>query len=137
MSIWPVIAAGEFSAISQGQPTVEDLELAEGKWSRFVERQIAKLPDGLRTPARYGLITRDTALFQGLARSVQYGDFVAKAILYEDLTRRQKVKKEEAIATVNEAFVNYNRLAGRGGNYQKRPFARSQYFQYYRGALSR
>ncbi len=60
MSIWPLIAAGEFSAISTGQMTVEDLALADGKWTNFVERQIAKLPDGLRTSVRYGLITRDT-----------------------------------------------------------------------------
>jgi hypothetical protein len=82
-----------------------------------VERQVNKLPDGIKTPVRYGLVTRDTALFQGLARSVQYGDFIAKAVLYDDLTKRQKVSKEEAIATVNEAFVNYNRLAGRGRQY--------------------
>ncbi len=85
MSIWPLIEAGEFSAISNGQVTAEDLALADGEWANWVERKVASLPDALRTPARYALVTRDTALFQGLARSVQYGDFVAKAILYDDL----------------------------------------------------
>ena len=119
MSIWPLIEAGEFSAISNGQVTAEDLALADGKWSNFVEKKINELPDGLRTPARYAFITRDTALYQGLARAVQYGDFVAKAILYDDLTKRKKVAKADAIATVNEAFVNYNRLAGRTRQYLK------------------
>lgn len=117
MSIWPLIEAGEFSAISSGQVTVEDLAIADGKWSGFIERKINALKEPLRTSLRYGLVTRDTSLFQGLARAVQYGDFVAKAVLYEDLTSRKKLGKEAAIAGVNEAFVNYNRLAGRSRQY--------------------
>lgn len=74
LSIWPLIEAGEFSAISSGQVTAEDLAIAEGKWTGWVERKVDGLPDPFRTPARYALVTRDTALFQGLARSVQYGE---------------------------------------------------------------
>jgi len=117
MSIWPLIEAGEFSAISDGQVTGEDLAIADGKWLGFIEDKVNRLKEPLRTPARYALITRDTALFKGLARAVQYGDFVAKAVLYEDLTKRKKVKTKDAIATVNEAFINYNRLAGRSRQY--------------------
>lgn len=117
MSIWPLIEAGEFSAISNGQVTAEDLAISEGKWVNFIDKKVASLPEPLRTPARYALVTRDTALFQGLARAVQYGDFVAKAVLYDDLVGRKKQKPAEAVATVNEAFVNYNRLAGRGRQY--------------------
>lgn len=117
MSIWPLIEAGEFSAISSGQVTAEDLAISNGKWANFIEKRVASLPEPIRTPARYALVTRDTALFQGLARAVQYGDFVAKAVLYDDLVSRKKQKPEEAIATLNEAFVNYNRLAGRTRQY--------------------
>jgi hypothetical protein len=117
MSIWPLIEAGEFSAISQGQVTAEDLAISDGTFMDWVEAKANGLKEPLRTPARYALVTRDTALFQGLARAVQYGDFVAKAVLYDDLTSRKKLDKKEAIATVNEAFVNYNRLAGRGRQY--------------------
>lgn len=104
LSIWPLIEAGEFSAISNGEVTAEDLALADGKWTNFVERKISELPDGIRTVARYALVTRDTALYQGLARSVQYGDFVAKAILYDDLKGRKKMVPVEAIAAEREAF---------------------------------
>lgn len=117
LTIWPLIEAGEFSAISNGNVTAEDLALADGKWTNFVERKVAALPDGIRTPVRYALVTRDTALFQGLARAVQYGDFVAKAILYDDLVHRKAKGREEAISTVSEAFVNYNRLTGRSRQY--------------------
>lgn len=117
MSIWPLIEAGEFSAISTGQVTAEDLALADGKWTDWIEQKAASLPGPFSTVARYALITRDTSLYQGLARSVQYGDFIAKAVLYDHLTSRKKVKSEEAIAQVSEAFVNYNRLAGRSRQY--------------------
>jgi hypothetical protein len=117
LSIWPLIQEGEFSAISNGHVTAEDLALADGKWTNFIEQKVASLPNGLRTPARYALVTRDTAMFQGLARAVQYGDFIAKAILYDDLTARKQMPKHDAVANVSEAFVNYNRLAGRGRQY--------------------
>ena len=117
MSIWPLIEAGEFSAISSGQVTAEDLALSDGRWSNFLEKKINSLDGPLREIARYGLVTRDTALFQGLARAVQYGDFVAKAVLYDDLVKRKKVDSKDAVAQVNEAFVNYNRSPGRSRQY--------------------
>jgi hypothetical protein len=119
MSIWPLIEAGEFSAISSGQVTAEDLAIVDGKWSNFIEKKVNELQEPFRTMARYGLVTKDTALFQGLARAVQYGDFVAKAVLYDDLTSRKKVPQKEAIAKVNEAFINYNRLSGRFRQYME------------------
>ncbi len=117
MSIYPLIQAGEFSAISDGGITQEDLALANGRWATFIENVAAKLPDGLNTVARNALITRDTALFHGLTRSVQYGDFIAKAIMYDHLTKNKKMNNTDAIGQLSEAFVNYNRQAGRVRNY--------------------
>ncbi|MBX3573182.1 MAG: hypothetical protein KF694_12600 [Mesorhizobium sp.] len=120
LSIWPLIDAGEFSAISNGQVTAEDLALADGKWTNWVERKINNLPNGLKTIARYGLVTRDTALYQGLARSVQYGDFVAKAILYDDLAIRKKMDRKEAIAAVSENLRSGPRRAASAGRSHRR-----------------
>ena len=117
LSIWPLIDAGEFSAISNGSVTVEDLAIANGQWGNWAERLAEKIPAGIRTPFKYGLVTRDTALFQGLARAVQYGDFLGKAILYDHLTKRKGLSKADALAKIGEEFVNYNRLAGRSRNY--------------------
>src|SRR5690606_12424734 len=55
----------------------------------------------------------DTALFQGLQKSVQYGDFIAKAVLYDDLVKRQGKTQAEALSRITEEFVNYDRLPGR------------------------
>lgn len=118
LSIWPLIEAGEFGAISDGVVTTEDLALADGRWGNYVEKLAQKIPEGpLKTVYRNAFITKNTALFQGLSRAVQYGDFIAKAVLYDDLTKRQKVSSEDAIRQVRNDFVNYNLLAGRDRQY--------------------
>jgi len=52
-------------------------------------------------------------LFRGLEKSVQYGDFISKAILYDHLTKKMGKTQAEALASVTEEFVNYDRLPGR------------------------
>ena len=117
LSIWPLIQAGEFSTIADVGMTNEDLELTSGKLGQYMEKMVNKLPESVRNAGRYALVTRDTALFQGLQKSVQYGDFVAKAVLFEDLTKRQNKTQAEALARITEEFVNYDRLPGRFRSY--------------------
>ncbi|QIG70535.1 virion RNA polymerase protein [Rhizobium phage RHph_N38] len=115
LSIWKLIEEGEFTAISQGGPTQEDLAIANGKYIDYVENLAKKLPGPAQTLGRYAMISKDTALFQVLARATQYGDFLAKGILYDHL--RKTMAHKEAVANVSEEFINYNRLAGRTRNY--------------------
>ncbi|QYW01922.1 DNA-directed RNA polymerase [Stenotrophomonas phage Piffle] len=117
LSIWPLIEAGEFTAISDVGLTTDDIDLASGKLHAYIEKKTDQLPDGLKTAGRYALITKDTALYQGLQKAIQYGDFVAKAILYDDLTKRQKRSPEYALGRITEEFVNYDRLPGRFRGY--------------------
>lgn len=117
LSIWPLIEAGEFSSISDVGVTHEELALTSGKLASYIEQQVDKLPAGVRTAGRYALITQDTALFQGLQRAVQYGDFLAKAVLFDELTQRKGLTEQQAMARITEEFVNYDRLAGRFRNY--------------------
>lgn len=117
LAIWPLIEAGEFSTIADVGMTAEDLEITSGRIGSYIESKVDKLPPGLKTAARYGLITRDTALFQGLQRSVQYGDFLAKAVLYDHLTQRKNVTKADALKRITEEFVNFERLPGRTRGY--------------------
>ena len=63
------------------------------------------------------VITKDTALFQGLNRAVQYGDFISKAVLYDHLTKEKGMSQEDTMRIISEEFVNYNRLSGRGRDY--------------------
>lgn len=113
MTIWPLIEAGEFSGISDAGITHEDTPLTSGRMQAYLESLVNKLPDGAKTLGRYALITKDTALYQGLQKSVEYGDFIAKAVLFEDLVQRRGLSKADALARITEEFVNYDRLSGR------------------------
>lgn len=117
MSIWPLIEAGEFSSISEGGITHDELALTQGRLTDYIEGLTEKLPNAIKTAGKYALITKDTALFKGLARAIEYGDFLAKAVLYDDLTIRQKLTHDQAIRGVTEEFINYDRLPGRSRGY--------------------
>lgn len=113
MSIWPLLEAGEFSTVADVGMTADDLEITSGRLSEWVEKKIEKLPPALQTAAKYGYVSRDTALFRGLQKAVQYGDFVSKAVLYDHLLENKGMTKEQALAQITEEFVNYDRLPGR------------------------
>lgn len=111
LSIWPLIAAGEFSSIA------EDLEkadnpLATGKWLEWIE---SKIPDSgiLRNPLRYAYLTSDTPIFKALQMSVNYGDFIAKAIHYDHMTKRKGQTSTAALTKITEEYVNYDKVRGR------------------------
>lgn len=113
MTIWPLIEAGEFSSISDAGLTRSEIQLTEGRLQAYVESLVSKLPGPIATMGRYAIITKDTSLFQGLQKAVEYGDFLAKAVLFDDLTQRQKKDRKYALGRISEEFVNYDRLSGR------------------------
>jgi hypothetical protein len=113
LAIYPLIQAGEFNQITEGL-TQDDLEMTKGRmWDR-VSKWADKLPPAVKTAGRYAVVAKDTALFDGLTRTVAYTDFVAKAVLYDHLTRVVKKTKAEALLAITNEFVNYDLLAGRG-----------------------
>lgn len=116
LSIYPLIQAGEFSAISDGKATAEEVELTSGRLQGYFERLVNKLPPTVRTAGRYAVITQDTALFKGMQTAMEYGDFLAKAVLYDHLMKRGQTK-EQALGHITEEFVNYDRLPGRVRGY--------------------
>lgn len=113
LSIWPLIEAGEFSAISDVNIDQDDVMLSEGRLHAYMEKLVNKLPGDTATIGKYALITKDTALFKGLERSVQYGDFLGKAIYYDYLTETSKLSKEDALGEISDEFVNYDISMGR------------------------
>jgi hypothetical protein len=117
MSIWPLLEAGELSAISTHGIDRGDIELTGGRLAAFIKAAIEKLPSSLQTAGRYALITKETALYQALAKSVEWGDFMAKAIMYDDLTKRKNLSRADAMGKVTEEFVNYDRMPGRFREY--------------------
>ena len=119
MSIWPLLEAGEFSSIADAGIGRDDILITEGKLHEYMDKLADKLPKSVRNAGRYALITKDTALFQGIQKTVEYSDFIAKAIIYDELTQRRGKTREEALGRVTEEFVNYDRLPGRFRGYME------------------
>lgn len=121
MSIAPLVKAGEFSTIAEDLDEA-DLAIREGRWGEFVREATDKLggrnvPGWAETGLKNVLITKDTALYKGLNRMVQYGDFISKAVLYDHLTGRKGMNEREALDEILEEFVQYNRLPGRSRDF--------------------
>lgn len=119
MSIWPLLEAGEFSSIADAGIGRDDILITEGKLHEYMDKLADKLPKSVRNAGRYALITKDTALFQGIQKTVEYSDFIAKAIIYDDLTQRKGKTRGEALGRVTEEFINYDRLPGRFRGYME------------------
>nr|DAE39455.1 MAG TPA: RNA polymerase [Bacteriophage sp.] len=119
MSIWPLLEAGEFSSIADAGIGRDDILITEGKIHEYMDKLADKLPKSVRNAGRYALITKDTALFQGIQKTVEYSDFIAKAIIYDELTQRKGKTREEALGRVTEEFINYDRLPGRFRGYME------------------
>jgi hypothetical protein len=117
LSIWPLIEAGEFSSVTEAGINHDDLLLSSGKLNQYLEKMVDKLPDSVKTAGRYAIVSQDTALFKGLQRAVQYGDFVAKAIMYDDLVKRKGKDAAYARGRITEEFINFDRAAGRTRTY--------------------
>ena len=119
LSIWPLLEAGEFSSIADAGIGRDDILITEGKIHEYIDKLADKLPKSVRNAGRYALITKDTALFQGIQKTVEYSDFIAKAIIYDELTQRKGKTREEALGRVTEEFINYDRLPGRFRGYME------------------
>lgn len=117
LSIWPLIEAGEFSTIADVGQTAEELGIGPNNIMDKLSQAVDQLPGGLREAAKVGYLARDTSLFQALQKSVQYSDFVMKAIYFDHLTKDQKMPSTAAKALVTEEFVNYDLLPGRNRAY--------------------
>ncbi len=112
LSIYPLIAAGEFNTIADLGITSDDGDITSGKMEGYFNKLIEDAPEGVKEAFRQGLIMKDTALFRGLEKTVLYGDFVAKAVLNDYLLSQGKTQKE-ALARVTDEFVNYDLQMGR------------------------
>lgn len=111
--IYPLIQQGEFSTIADVGLTTDELDLASGRITEYLDKAVNKLPGAVKQMGRYLLITEDTPIYRALDKSVQYGDFVAKVLLYKHLVKNDGLSEKEALGNVKEAFVDYDKYMGR------------------------
>lgn len=112
-----LIKAGEYNTIADIGDVNDDILLATGRFGEYLEKQIDKMPSVLKEAGRQIVLTKDTAIYRALEKGTQYGDFVAKAILYKHLKDKKQMKPKEALSKVRYEFVNYDMLPGRTREY--------------------
>ncbi|MBV7378519.1 hypothetical protein [Maritimibacter dapengensis] len=91
--------------------------IGQGKWVNWMQNQMERVPAQAGTLGRYAIVARDTALFKGMSRATMYGDFLAKAVMYDHIVKEEKKTHERAMEEITEEFVNYNLLPGRTRSY--------------------
>ena len=112
MSIWPVLQANEFSTISESL-TRADVALRQGSLFDWLEKQADKLPPLAGDLTKTAILAKDTELFKMMHHFMQYGDFIAKSMLYDHLLETQQKTPEDALDIISVEYVNYNRPSGR------------------------
>ena len=112
LSIWPLIQNGEFGLIAdlKNAKTDDDLDVPQAKMAEFIGKLTEKLPKSLLKAGNYALIGSDTPLYEGIQKTMEYGDFIMKALYYDHLMKRGV---PDALGKVSEEFVNFNRSQGR------------------------
>lgn len=119
LSIYPLIAAGELSNINDAGFIGESPEFADAPPKDFMERILKVTPEPVKAIGRHVIMAHDTNMYAFMQKSTVYGDFVAKAILYDHFMgykgrdMRKRMTQEEAIAKVSQEYVNYAQSAGR------------------------
>lgn len=112
--IAPLVNAGEYNTIAD--IGLQQDTLLPGKFGEYVTDQLEKMPKSVVSAGKYLLITKDTSLYKGLEKTVQYGDFVAKTIYYRHLLDKG-ISEAEALRKVRYEFVNYDTMSGRAREY--------------------
>lgn len=116
-TIKPLIEQGEMSTVADLGIKPDEVEISDGQLGQWFEEKLGELPEPLNTLSRTLAVTKDTTLYQALEKSVQYGDFVAKSILYDDLINRKGWTREAAMRRIKEEFVDYDKFRGRQRQY--------------------
>lgn len=117
--IHPLVEAGMFSNISSAAG-YEQQGLDKDFTFRNVFKQklgIEELMEdfdnsGIGRAVNNILISEGSDTFAFMEKSLDYGDFVAKFVLYDHLTKDKGLKSKEALSITLEEFVNYSMNRG-------------------------
>lgn len=113
-----LIQAGLLPTISTADTPNDKYDIGHN-FSTKLSNYLDKVPSGLGKVAKEAMLLKDSRAYQMLNKLNQYSDFMSKYSLYKQLTERQerKLTHEEALDIIQDEFVNYNLLPGRGRQY--------------------
>ena len=120
LSIYHLYERGEFGSIEDVGDASDLRSIAEGDFLSKIQEKVEQLPPLARDTVKNLYMTKDSAVFQFLQKSVEYGDFIAKALLFDKLSAEldkddpeYKMKLEAAYNQVKTEFVDYDLIQGR------------------------
>ena len=91
---------------------IEEVGLEEfgtsNKFTQFMEDKLKSVPEIIRDGINLLYLNERTTVFKTLNMATQYSDFVARYAQYH-LMVKSGIEKEQAVKTVRDAFVNYNK----------------------------
>lgn len=105
-----LIDAGLMPTIVEDMAADEDIYSYKNRLARKTDKFTSKLNPAVKAAAKFAYISPTTKLYQGLNRTTQLSDFVARYTLYHHVIDRKvnPMSKEEAIRFASDAFVNYD-----------------------------
>jgi hypothetical protein len=106
----PLVDAGLFQTIVEDVEQDNDPYSYKSRLVEFVDQKTQKIPESIKTGAKYLFMTQDTPLYKALNQATTMSDFLARYTLYQHLTTTAKKKQspQDALLTVSEVFVNYD-----------------------------
>lgn len=122
LSISKLLELKEFSSIANVGDIGRSINFSDGTLGDKILELVDQHTKGdlARSAIHYGFVAPDTSLYKFLEKTNQYGDFIGKAVLYQDLVQRRGWTHEQAHLKVKDEFVDYVRLPGRGRDYMER-----------------
>lgn len=124
LAIYPLYERGEFGSVQDVGDAADLRSLASGDFANVIEEKVNQLPAIPKDVVKNLYMTKDSPIFQFLQKSVEYGDFVSKAILYEYETSKltstgtkRKMEMDAIFRKVKEEFVDYDLPPGRNRAY--------------------
>ena len=101
--------------------TQDDAFSFKSALERKFEKQLNKIPAGVRTTAEWLMVSPSTPLYQFLNNTTQLSDFTAKYVMYNyyrnNAPKKDRLDHDAAIQIASDNFINYDMPTSKGMQY--------------------
>ena len=101
--------------------TQDDAFSFKSALERKFEKQLNKIPAGVRTTAEWLMVSPSTPLYQFLNNTTQLSDFTAKYVMYNyyrnSVAKKDRLDHDAAIQIASDNFINYDMPTSKGMQY--------------------
>lgn len=101
--------------------TQDDAFSFKSALERKFEKQLNKIPAGVRTTAEWLMVSPSTPLYQFLNNTTQLSDFTAKYAMYNhyrnSVAKKDRLDHDAAIQIASDNFINYDMPTSKGMQY--------------------